>query len=153
MARVFHEERCPSNPKLQAFIAEWKVSGPFDIVITYGRRNDLEQAALYAQGRTAPGKIVTMAATAKLSAHGHDAAIDCLPVREVFPMGGVKSVYLGDEADLQVQAEARRRLHAYCDRVRAADLESGEDFPGLHDQPHAQDKAWQSLPLAPGVAA
>jgi hypothetical protein len=153
MAHVFHEERCPRNVLLLAFIAQWKVTGPFDIVITYGERTDLQQAALYILGRTTPGRIVTQAQFARDSAHGHRAAIDCLPVREVFPMGGVKSVYLGDELELDVRAEAQRRLGIYCKLVRLAGLESGEDFPGLHDQPHAQDPAWRTLPLGPGVAA
>lgn len=153
MAHVFHAERCPRNPRLLEFVLQWQLRGPFDIVITYGARTDLQQLGLYTLGRSTPGKVVTQAQFARDSAHGHLAAIDCLPVREVFPLGGVKSVYLGEELEVDVRAEARRRLGIYCRYVRLAGLESGEDFPGLHDQPHAQDPAWRSLPLGPGVNA
>ena len=43
---------------------------------TSGLRTEAEQAALYAQGRTAPGKIVTYASSAKTSPHGRGAALD-----------------------------------------------------------------------------
>lgn len=153
MAQVFHVDRCPRNMRLLGFVLQWQLNGPFDITITCGARTDPEQLALYAVGRSAPGKVVTHAQFARDSAHGHLAAIDCVPVREVFPMGGVKSVYLGNESDPAVRAEAQRRFGIYCKRVRLAGLESGEDFPGLHDQPHAQDPTWRTLPLGPGVAA
>jgi peptidoglycan L-alanyl-D-glutamate endopeptidase CwlK len=149
---VHHAERCPNNPALQAFVAWWQVNGPFPIVIVYGDRNDKEQAELYAQGRTKPGKIVTHALRAKDSAHGHSGAIDCMPVRELYPNGGVKLVYLGDEADPVVRAQGRARLKRYVELVKQHGLESGDDFPGLHDGPHAQDPEWASRPLNEGVA-
>lgn len=151
MMLVHHEERCPENAKLKAFIAWWKVSGPFPIVIIFGRRTDQEQRKLYAQGRTTPGKIVTHARTAAESAHGHDAAIDCVPVRETYSTGGVRTVYTGDEPDDPSKAEALRRLNQYADLGEQHDLESGRDFPGLHDLPHLQDRAWRTYPVVPEV--
>jgi hypothetical protein len=85
MTLVHHAERCPENEKLQAFVAWWQQHGPFPIVITHGNRTDAEQWELYQQGRTKPGKIVTHAKSAEESAHGHSGAIDCQPVRELFP--------------------------------------------------------------------
>jgi hypothetical protein len=60
----------------------------------------------------------------------------------------VKSVYLGDEADPFIRAQAQMRLSEYARLVRQHGLESGEDFPGLHDAPHAQDPAWKSRPVS-----
>jgi hypothetical protein len=146
---VFHVERCPKNPKLQAFVAWWQIHGPFPIVITSGRRTDAEQWELYQQGRMRPGKIVTHAASAANSAHGHDGAIDCSPVRDIFPGGGVKTIYVGDEEDGFVRAQAAARLDEYVRLVKQHGLQSGVDFPGLHDLPHAEDPEWHTLPYPP----
>lgn len=147
MLLVHHAERCPDNDRLKAFVDWWQRYGPFPITITHGNRTDAEQRKLYALGRTVPGKIVTHARTAADSAHGHSAAIDCLPVRELYVSGGVKLVYLGDEADETVRAEALRRLGIYADLAGEHGLESGRDFPGLHDLPHVQDPDWKTRPV------
>lgn len=144
---VFHQERCPDNAKLKAFIAWWAQHGPFPLTIAYGNRSDAEQWELYQLGRTKPGKIVTNAKSAAESAHGHSAAIDCYPVREVYGNGMPKLVYMGDEADLVVRSEAKRRFEIYARLGKDHGLESGLDFPGLHDAPHLQDPDWKSRPL------
>lgn len=149
---VHHPERCPGNPLLAAFVAWWQVHGPFAITITHGNRTDADQRKLYAQGRTVPGKVVTHARVAKESAHGHSGAFDALPVREAYASGGVRLVYLGDEADEAVRAEALRRLNIFADLAEAHGLESGRDFPGLHDLPHVQDPDWETRPVNEGVA-
>ena len=151
MKLVHHEERCPENKKLKAFIAWWKVNGPFAITIVFGSRDDKAQAELYAQGRTKPGKVVTNSKTAGSSAHGHDAAIDCHPVRETYASGGVKRIWTGDETEPAEKAECDRLFAAYIQLGRMAGLESGEDFPGLRDRPHLQDPEWHSLPLTKGA--
>jgi hypothetical protein len=46
-----------------------------------------------------------------------------------------------------VHVEASRRLDLYCVEVRRYGLESGADFLGLHDRPHAQDPAWKTYPV------
>lgn len=148
MTLVHHPERCPDNAKLKAFVEWWAKFGPFAIKITCGDRTDAEQWALYQQGRGKPGKIVTHAVSATESAHGHTGAIDCLPVRSLYPAGTVMSVYLGDEADPIVRGQALARLNQYADLVEQHGLESGRSFPGLHDLPHAQDPEWKSRPLA-----
>jgi hypothetical protein len=154
MTLVYHSERCPPNSKLQTFISWWQLSGPFPIVIVTGSRTDAEQAADYAKGRTAPGIIVTNARLAKDSAHGHQAGIDCQPVRELYPSGGVKLVYLGDPKveTPDIVAEAIRRLDEYDRIAKTFGLETGEHYPGVCDRPHACDPDWKSLPVGPGVA-
>lgn len=143
---VYHPERCPDNVKLQNFVDWWSGQGPFAIVIVCGNRTDGEQRALYAQGRTMPGKIVTQARTAAESAHGHSGAIDCLPVRELYSSGGVKLVYTGAELDGAV-AEAIRRLNLMAGLAEESGLVSGRNFPGLHDIDHIEDPDWKSRPL------
>lgn len=146
-ALVHHAERCPDNPKLRAFVDWWLEGGPFAITIVHGDRTDAEQLKLYAQGRWLGGKVVTQARAAADSPHGHSGAIDCLPVRELYPSGGVKLVYLGDEEDSAVRSMALSRLNVYADLAIQHGLESGRAFPGLHDLDHVQDPDWKSRPL------
>jgi hypothetical protein len=150
---VYRPEVCPENPKLRAFTAWWKVNGPFPIKYLRGDTTDAEQRKLYAQGRTTPGKVVTNAPTAAKSAHGHSGALDAAPVRELFPNGAVKLIYLGDETDPAVRTEAQRRYEIMADIAETLfGLESGRHFPGLPDRPHLQDPEWVSRPLNEGVA-
>ena len=151
MIRVHHTERCPPNQQLRKFITWWQERGPFHIVITSGSRTDEGQEFLYEQGRTRPGKIITNARTAGSSAHGHDAAIDCHPVRALNAGGGVELIWTGDETDPAEKAECDRLFAEYIRLGKAAGLESGENFPGLRDRPHLQDPNWRQLPLTKGA--
>lgn len=152
MKLVHHAELCPDNAKLRAFVDWWKLHGPFAIKLLRGDTTDADQAKLYAQGRTLPGKVVTHAKTAAQSAHGHEAAIDAAPVRELFSNGNVRLIYLGDESDDGLRTEAERRYNVMADIAEAQfGLESGRNFPGLRDLPHLQDPEWASLPLTQGV--
>lgn len=158
---VHNAHLCPDNAKLKAFVAWWQVNGPFPIKITEGRRDDEAQLERYRKGRSqlANGQwlvvskklIISNARWAADSAHGHDAAIDCYPVRELYGTGAVKLIYLGDEEDEKVRAEALRRFEAMDKRAEEMGLESGRLFP-FPDRPHLQDPAWRALPVAPGVA-
>jgi peptidoglycan LD-endopeptidase CwlK len=150
---VFCAEVCPSNQKLLAFVRWWVKHGLFPLKLLCGNRTDAEQAKLYAQGRSAPGAVVTYAKRAKHSAHGHSGAIDVTPVRALFSNGRVSLVYLGDEDDVAVRAEALRRFGLMADIAeKQFGLEPGRNFPGLHDLPHIQDPAWRDRPLNKGVA-
>lgn len=60
------------------FIAACKKSG-IDVLITSTVRTNEEQNALYAQGRTMPGKIVTNAKAGE-SFHNHRLAFDFCPI-------------------------------------------------------------------------
>lgn len=64
--------------KCQAFIANCQNSG-IDVIITSTYRDNESQAALYAQGRTSPGKIVTNA-NAGQSFHNYKVAFDFVPI-------------------------------------------------------------------------
>ena len=150
---VHHAELCPENPKLRAFVEWWEVHGPFAIKLLRGNTTDAEQAKLYGQGRWLPGKVVTNAKTAAKSAHGHSGAIDAAPVRALFTNGNVRTIYLGDELEPSVRAEALARYRVMADIAETQfGLKSGRDFPGLADHPHLQDPEWESRPVSPGVA-
>jgi len=64
----------PFQALARAFLAECEKAG-YRLRVTYGLRTLDEQAALYAQGRTAPGSIVTQA-KAGSSPHNYAAALD-----------------------------------------------------------------------------
>ena len=163
MGMVKHKERCPPNTKLRAFIDWWDVHGPFAIVILRGTTTDQLQAGEYAKGRKElpdgswivvdKEAVVTHALRACDSAHGHAAGLDAHPVRELFPNGNVRLIYLGDEKDPAVRTEALRLFKVYDDLARGHGLEAGDTFGTLVDRPHVQDPAWRMLPLAPGVTA
>ena len=65
-------------PMAALFLADVKNAG-IDLLVTCTARTNLEQAALYAQGRTAPGHIVTNAQPGQ-SAHNYGLAIDVVPI-------------------------------------------------------------------------
>lgn len=160
---VHHMERCPPNVPLRAFFADWDLNGPFAIVIVRGSTNDALQEIEYAKGRKRlpdgswvvvnQADVVTNALRADDSAHGHDGGADCQPVRELYPNGGVKSVYLGNPKlePPDVVAEAIRRLDLYDSIAKAHGLETGEKYPGICDRPHVCDPNWKSLPLTTAV--
>jgi len=159
---VHNVHLCPDNTKLKAYVERWKVDGPFAIKITEGRRDDPTQLERFKLGRVLKlstgewavvdrKKVISNARYAADSAHGHDAAIDRYPVRELYASGGVKLVYLGNEEDAKVRAEALRRFDVMNRMAEEMGLESGRLFP-FPDLPHVQDPAWRSLPVAPGVA-
>lgn len=64
--------------KVEAFLASAKKQG-IDLIVTSTYRDAESQNALYAQGRTAPGKKVTNAKAGQ-SWHNHRCAVDVVPV-------------------------------------------------------------------------
>lgn len=64
--------------KAKAFVAKAKAAG-IDVIITSTYRDRESQAALYAQGRTRPGRIVTNARPGQ-SYHNYRVAFDFVPV-------------------------------------------------------------------------
>ena len=64
--------------KAHAFVAKCKAAG-IDVLITSTLRDGESQAALYAQGRSTPGKIVTNAKAGQ-SWHNHACAFDFVPI-------------------------------------------------------------------------
>lgn len=65
--------------KARAFLAACKAEG-IDVLITSTLRDAESQNALYAQGRTKPGKIVTNAKAGQ-SWHNHACAFDFVPIK------------------------------------------------------------------------
>ena len=68
----------PVKDKIQAFLDAAKDQG-IDLLVTSTYRDNESQAALYAQGRTAPGRIVTNAKAGE-SFHNYRCAVDVVPV-------------------------------------------------------------------------
>lgn len=66
------------RPLVDEFLAACTRSG-IEIIVTCTLRTDAEQTALYAQGRTLPGHIVTNAKAGQ-SAHQYGLAIDVVPM-------------------------------------------------------------------------
>jgi peptidoglycan LD-endopeptidase CwlK len=66
------------RPLVDAFLAAGSAAG-IDILVTCTLRTNAEQEALYAQGRTTPGPIVTNAKPGT-SAHNYGMAIDIVPI-------------------------------------------------------------------------
>jgi peptidoglycan L-alanyl-D-glutamate endopeptidase CwlK len=69
-----------------AFIEKCKASG-IEVLITSTYRDKESQAALFAQGRTTPGKIVTNARAGQ-SFHNYRVAFDAVPLRNGKPVWG-----------------------------------------------------------------
>lgn len=67
------------RPVVDTFLADVQAAG-IDLIVTCGWRSSDEQNALYAQGRTMPGHIVTNAKAGQ-SAHNFGLAIDVVALR------------------------------------------------------------------------
>ncbi len=72
--------------KARAHLAACKAEG-IDLLVTCTYRDPAEQARLFAQGRTAPGKIVTNARPGQ-SFHEYRVAYDVVPMRAGKPVWG-----------------------------------------------------------------
>jgi len=80
------------RPLAERFVARCK-ERQVDVLITDTYRSNDEQAALYAKGRTAPGKIVTRA---KPGQSAHNATIDGKPAARAFdavPLLNGRAIY------------------------------------------------------------
>lgn len=127
------------HPRINAWLEEWQRTGPFPVKVVSGGRNDAQQAAEYAKGRTAPGAVVTHAQTARESAHGYrrnaGARVAC--AIDVYPAVGPHEVVL-DFTDA--------RWPVLVSRVASfGGLKSGAHFS---DFPHVEFEGWKSLPYA-----
>jgi peptidoglycan L-alanyl-D-glutamate endopeptidase CwlK len=101
-------------------------------IVVQGLRTEEEQARLYAQGRTAPGPIVTLAATAEATAHGRGAAVDLAILDSAGrPSWDIWTLPLYEAVGLLAEA---------------AGLEWGGRFT-RPDRPHLQLAGWRELPF------
>jgi peptidoglycan L-alanyl-D-glutamate endopeptidase CwlK len=102
---------------VKKFLADAEAEGIF-LKITDGMRTFVQQDALYAQGRTTAGKIVTNAKSGQ-SFHNYGLAVDVVPI-----VNG-KADWEGD--------------WAHIGRIgKAAGLDWGGDFTTILDRPHFQ---------------
>ena len=69
----------PVRERVERMIAACKAEG-IDLLVTSTYRDNASQDALYAQGRTAPGRIVTNARAGQ-SYHNYRCAVDVVPIR------------------------------------------------------------------------
>lgn len=77
-SRNLDDLRPDVRPLVDIFLGSCAAS-KIDILVTCTLRSNEEQAALYAQGRTEPGHIVTDAPAGQ-SAHNYGLAIDVVPI-------------------------------------------------------------------------
>ena len=108
---------------------EWP-GGDVDVLITNTLRTMAEQQALYDQGRSKPGKIVTWAKPGS-SAHNYGLAFDFVPLRMGKPVWGTK----GADLDLWM-----RMGHL----GETLGLEWGGRWKKV-DMPHFQIPNWRTL--------
>jgi len=125
------------NPELRRRAAEWArlcKSEGVDVLITCTYRSNAEQAALYALGRTAPGKIVTWAKPGQ-SRHNITMPDGKTPAAEALdfvPLVGGKPVW-------DLKTPEHRALWLRC--IELAEMQgmvSGARWPRKQDWPHLE---------------
>ncbi len=116
------------QPYARALVQQAKAQN-INIKVTSGTRTYDEQNALYAQGRTKPGKVVTNARGGQ-SWHNHSVAFDI-------------TVFRGSEPVYESPAYA-----AVGALGRQMGLEWGGDWTSLKDEPHFQMRNHKSLAQA-----
>lgn len=121
----------PFQALVRAFLAECEKAG-YRLRVTYGHRTMAEQAALYAQGRTAPGAKVTNAQPGS-SPHNYAAAIDV--------------VFLDSKGGVDWNGPWK----AIGDIGEKLGLVWGGSFKTLVDRPHFEWAHWRTLRQAPNV--
>jgi len=141
------------HPMLQPLVHKFQencIRAGLDVLITCTWRAPVEQAALYAQGRTRPGKIVTNARPGE-SAHNFmlnglpaALAIDVVPLRNGKPVWGLG----GDGIDENPADDERDDLELWQRVVKAgedAGLESASRWQSFKEWPHFDFPKWREL--------
>lgn len=113
------------QPLARKFLADAHAAG-FNVVITSGRRTMAEQAALYAQGRTAAGKIVTKAQPGD-SAHNFGLSFDFAFANALGQPTWPEDAPWADAAAIG----------------KALGLEWGGDWKSFKDRPHLELPTWR----------
>lgn len=117
------------NPKFlpiaERILAKAKERG-LNLLVTCTLRTPKEQAELYAQGRTKPGKRVTNAKPGS-SAHNYGLAMDVVPLIAGKAMWDAKHPHW--------------RIYGEC--VREAGAVWGGDFRSIKDLPHCEMPQWR----------
>lgn len=110
--------------KLQQLVANCAARGHV-FFATSGGRGEVEQAALYAQGRTRPGPIVT---NAKFGQSAHSFFIGCDFTHD-----------LGDDASNGLTPDwTPEQYRVLAEEAEKLGLEAGFNWAGFPDRPHIQ---------------
>ena len=115
------------NPEVQKAALRWLAAceaAGLDVLVTSTYRDFASQASLYAQGRTAPGKVVTWAQPGA-SEPNWRRALDFVPLRAGKPVWGTKG------ADLELWQRA-------AELAKLEGFEWGGDWTKFRDFPHLQ---------------
>jgi peptidoglycan L-alanyl-D-glutamate endopeptidase CwlK len=110
-------------------IAETAAATGLTWVCTSARRTMAEQTALYAQGRTKPGKIVTKA-PAGSSAHNFGLAADCAPM-----LKNGKDIWWNAPSSV---------WDTYGRVCEKHGMTWGGSFISIVDKPHVEDPRWKA---------
>lgn len=114
--------------KIGALLPEVNKATGRDWRVVQGRRTIAEQNALYAQGRTTPGEIVTKAPGGS-SAHNYGLAADLAPMKK-------------DGSDIDWNAP-QTLFKQMADIAESHGLVAGFYFKTFHDAPHVEDPDWR----------
>lgn len=114
--------------KANDFLDACKQAG-LDVLVTCTLRSNEEQAALYAQGRSKPGHIVTDAPAGK-SAHNYGLALDIVPI-----VNG-KPEWNGGDPVWQTIGEIGERC--------GLEWAGNPSYP-FHELPHFQIQNWRTI--------
>ena len=123
------------HPDLVKVIKEAIKNSPHDFTVTGGQRTIEEQKALYAKGRTAPGKIVTQK-NGTTNKSNHQAKSDGLGY----------AIDLYSFYDGKVQVNDDKSLKVIATHIKAVakslgiNIEWGGDWKSIIDYPHFQIK-------------
>lgn len=118
----------PVRPQLKEAVQAIADDATFDLYVYEGYRSEERSDALYAQGRTAPGPIVTNAKGGQ-SPHNFGAAADVYPYRNGKPV---------EDPLAPEWAELGRLANKHG-------LTWGGDFRSLKDKPHVELPDWRLL--------
>ena len=123
-SRRIEDLRAPFRLRAEAWQERCKAAG-IDVLVYCTLRPNAEQDALYAQGRSKPGDIVTWAKGGQ-SAHNHGLALDFVPL-----IGG----------------KPNWKPEAYAAAVALAEsegMESASKWPRFKEWPHLQEPNWKA---------
>ena len=128
MSRLLTDLRPECRRLVDPFLDDVAAAG-IDLLVTCTLRTEAEQAALYAQGRTTPGAIVTNAKPGT-SAHNYGLALDVVPIVNGKPdWSGTGPVW--DQV-------------ANLGQARGLEWAGAPGFP-FHEQAHFQVPNWRTL--------
>lgn len=121
------------RPRVDRWLAECQQAG-LAVLVYCTRRSNEEQAQLYAQGRTAPGRIVTYARPGQ-SAHNYGLALDFVPL-------------LAGRPQWKAPTPEWERAVLLAENCW---LECGAKWARLRDWPHVQLPDWKSFVVSEGL--